>query len=459
MNKDNRDIGIPEEELEKLLSIPIKLHRKQTEFIRPLALRNLKFAKATLAELKEEIKEDLTSQRKDGQKGVDHAFRLIICNLVACCFERRALAIPGSNKAFNKGEPLQKMFLTKRAVDKVRNALIKHGFITLRKGNPIQETANLYLPTEKLSIRLIPLIYEVYEEYSSRTDLILFTEVKTKKTKNKDKYNNEINKIEDNNKDTEPKVKHIKRRRSDPIALPKDHSDLVALRRINEALAKCEYALKGPVRRIFSENDPMKGGRLYTRLQTLPDKRARIRINTLFDGEPVAEVDLSANHPRMLMALKGQQLPADFYDEIARATKTTREQVKFLLMKAVGARNRAISLKPSIDEKDWYKTDFILFPDQRKAIDEYIQEEYPDLYSCFYRELGVFLQGLEGNILLNAMTSLLDEDISSLPIHDALYVQARYVHQAKVALENAWMQELGVSFLPVMKVDKGTNPL
>jgi hypothetical protein len=167
--------------------------------------------------------------------------------------------------------------------------------------------------------------------------------------------------------------------------------------------------------------------------------------------EEKGRINLKVEHPPTPIEILAQPTPppGDFYDEVARATRTAREQVKFLLMKAVGAKNRAISLKPSIDEKDWYKTDFILSPDQRKIIDEFIEEAYPDLYSCFYRELGVFLQGLDGNILLNAMTSLLDEGIPSLPIHDALYVQARYVHQAKVALESAWMQELGVNFRPI----------
>jgi hypothetical protein len=452
LNQVITSVGIPQQEIEKLLQLPIKQDRKNAVFIRPMAIKNVGFARGVLQTLKEEMKGDLRSPRKDGQKAIDKAFRLIICNLVACCFERRPLAIPGSNDAYNKGKPLQKMFLTKRGVDKVREALITHEFITFKKGNSIQETSNLYLPTEKLSLRLIPLIYEVYEEYSEATDLILFTEVKEPKKGNNKKYNNKINKIKDNNNEGKD-IKSIKRRRSEPFSLLSDHPDLVALRRINEALSKCTYPLKGPIRRIFSDKDPMRGGRLYTRLQTLPDKRARIRINTLFNGEPVAEVDLSANHPRMLMALQGKELPAEFYDEVAAATKTTREQVKFLLMKAIGAADRRISLKLKFDEKDWFKTDFVLSKEQRSQIERYLEENYPDLFSSLYRELGIFLQGLEGSILLRAMLSLLDQGIPSLPIHDALYVQARNASQAKEALESAWMEEIGVEFRPVVKLD------
>ena len=47
-----------------------------------------------------------------------------------------------------------------------------------------------------------------------------------------------------------------------------------------------------------------------------------------------------------------------------------------------------------------------------------------------------------------------DWSIQSLPIHDAVYVQQRYVEQAKMALENAWMEVLDVSFKPFTKIDK-----
>jgi hypothetical protein len=439
--------------MEKLLSIPYKRGKKAAVFPRPLALKNVGFAKAALKAIQDELGARLKGSRKDGQKAISHAFRLIMCNLVACVFERRPLALAGANSAYNAGTPLHKMFLTKRAVDTVTRALIEQGYLTFKKGNQLLGITNTYKPTRALEEVLVTLVYEVVEEYTETTELIIFKEPKSKN--NKSKKNNKYQLI---NRDLEhigARDKHIKRRRSEDISLPEDHPDLVALRRINEALKGCTYALQSPVVRIFSEEDPMKGGRLYTRLQNLPDKRARIRINTLFNGEPVAEVDLSANHPRMLMALKGKELPADFYDEVASATKTTREQVKFLLMKAIGAKNRAVSLKPEVDQKDWFKTDFFLTPDQRISIDSYLEKSYPDLYESLYKGMGIFLQGLEGDILLKTMTNLLDQGIPSLPIHDAVYVQARYVEQARKAICEAWSECLDVSFGPMTKVDVG----
>jgi hypothetical protein len=244
------------------------------------------------------------------------------------------------------------------------------------------------------------------------------------------------------------------RRRSKSPELPLNHPDRAGLRRINEYLKDVTYALKAPVRRIYSNEDPMQGGRLYTHLQGLPDRRARVRINTLLNGKPVAEVDLSANHPRMLMALENQKLPENFYDEIAAKTKTNREQVKFLVTRAIGASNRRVLLKPDVVKKGWHKTDFVITPKQRTAIENAIEESCPLLYEKFYKGMGTYLQGLEGDILMKTMLSLIEQDIPSLPIHDAIYVQKRHVLKAKKALEIAWMEVLGVGFKPAIKIDE-----
>ena len=68
--------------------------------------------------------------------------------------------------------------------------------------------------------------------------------------------------------------------------------------------------------------------------------------------------------------------------------------------------------------------------------------------------IGTYLQGLEGDILMKTMLSLIEQDIPSLPIHDAIFVQKRHVSKAKRALEIAWMEVLGVEFKPAIKIDK-----
>jgi len=156
----------------------------------------------------------------------------------------------------------------------------------------------------------------------------------------------------------------------------------------------------------------------------------------------------------MILALQNKKLPANFYDDIAVKTKTTREQVKFLVTRAIGATGRKVNTrKLSPDDKKWLESDFVITKEERKTIEAAIQEISPDLFKHLYTGMGVYLQGLEGDILMQAMLNLIDQDIPSLPIHDAIYVQRRNKTQAKKALQKAWMNVLGVKFKPAIKID------
>ncbi|CAN1538461.1 hypothetical protein MCEORH2_01705 [Methylophilaceae bacterium] len=421
--------GIPLEELEALLALPYK---RGTCLPRPMTLNSLGFARGVISDIRAELDLKLKQGRRDAQAKVDNTFRLIMCNLVSCVFTRERLALPGTNSAYGTNTYYHKLFLTRRSVKAVVGAL-EGKYIKRKKGNTYKHQVDGYQPTPELELKLITLLYLTYETYNPLEPLVILkAEEET------------VGEIEE---------EHIMRIRSS-IELETTHStDDDALRRINAALNDATYALKGPVKRIYSHGDTMQGGRLYVRLQSLPDRRARIRINTLFNGMPIAEVDLSANHPRMLMALEGEQLSENFYDEIAEASATSRDKVKFLVMKMVGAKNRGISLVVKEDEKNWYKSKFKMTEAERRRIESVIEEKYPQLYPWLYKGRGIHMQALEGDILLEAMLTLLDQQILSLPMHDAIYVQQEHIAQAKAALENAWMHALGVSFRPYTKID------
>lgn len=60
-----------------------------------------------------------------------------------------------------------------------------------------------------------------------------------------------------------------------------------------------------------------------------------------------------------------------------------------------------------------------------------IANEYPKLY----KGNGIYLQGLECDILMKAMLDLIVKNVHSLPIHDAIYVQKIYQLKEKKTLE------------------------
>lgn len=429
-NKTQSALGIPKQEVDALLSLPYR----ETTLLRNLSFKNLQFAKKTLISLHKVLEEDLFHPRKDARKRIKIAYRLIMANLVACVFQRKELSVSGTAKSYLRKEYLGKRFLTKRAVNKVLIALEDNNLIIKTKGNPLSKEVNKYLPTKQLEKLCLPLIYSVVESYDERKLIVINPK---KETETERYYANTFN-IED----------------EQTLILPETHPDIVKLRRINEALQKATFAFKSPITRVYSNNDVIQGGRLYCAFQRLPDRRARIRINTLLNGLPCVEVDLSCNHPAMLMALNGLQIPRDWYSYVASKANCNRNKVKFLVTRMIGAEDRSIDLRPSTAKKNGIPITDIPSICDREQIEYVIADEFPQLNKSLCKGgIGVFLQNLEGEILLNAMDVLVNQGILSLPVHDSLCVQYIFEKEAKDAIEKSWMDILGVDFKPWIKVD------
>lgn len=429
-NKTQLVPGIPQVEMDALLSLPYR----ETTLLRNLSFKNLQFAKRTLISLHKVLEEDLFHPRKDARKRIKVAYRLIMANLVACVFQRKELSVSGTAKSYLKKEYLGKRFLTIRAVNKVLTALEANNLIVKTKGNPLSREVNKYLPTKQLEKLCLPLIYSVVESYDERKLIV----VNPKKEAETERYYANTFNIED----------------EQTLILHETHPDIVKLRRINEALQKATFAFKSPITRVYSNNDVLQGGRLYCAFQRLPDRRARIRINTLLNGLPCVEVDLSCNHPAMLMALNGLQIPRDWYSYVASKSNCNRNKVKFLVTRMIGAENRSIDLRPSTAKKNGIPMTDIPSICDREQIEYVIANEFPQLNQSLCKGgIGVFLQNLEGEILLNAMDELVNQGILSLPVHDSLCVQYIFEKEAKDAIEKSWMDVLGVDFKPWIKVD------
>ena len=92
--------------------------------------------------------------------------------------------------------------------------------------------------------------------------------------------------------------------------------------------------------------------------------------------------------------------------------------------------------------------DIYLPLDTFKRIKEEAQRTYPFL--TFDESLGVNLQSLEEQVMLQAMDGLLKLGVVSLPIHDGLLS----VNAAEQHLKDAWSEALGVSFAPYVTINR-----
>ena len=215
--------------------------------------------------------------------------------------------------------------------------------------------------------------------------------------------------------------------------LDDDHPDLRDMNAINEFLKGHQWACKGPVKLIYTSS-PFEGGRLYTPFQNLPDRRARIRINTLINEKPICEVDFNANHLRMNLAINAKKYAGDTpYEDICEiAGDIPRDMVKQFITVAMGAEEEtsarnALRLKGFSD---------IFFDKIHTAV----IKRYPKLK--LFNGWGVNLQSLEGQILKDVMVSGLKEGIVCLPVHDAIAVQQEHKDWAVEAMKYTWAVHL-----------------
>lgn len=208
------------------------------------------------------------------------------------------------------------------------------------------------------------------------------------------------------------------------------HPDKQKMYAINEELKAHKWACKGPVVLKYKHN-VFTGGRIYTPFQTLMAKKVPLRINTLIDGEPIAEVDFNASHIRMGLALfDGEDAGDDPYRRIADNAQTTRDRVKGYITIALSC-DSAKSAHSALIFKGYRGSEI-------ETLENATRRCYPSLR--LYDALGIHLQSLEGQILMYVMYQGVLEGKVVLPIHDAVAVKAQDAEWAAERMEAAWVQ-------------------
>ncbi len=197
--------------------------------------------------------------------------------------------------------------------------------------------------------------------------------------------------------------------------------------------------------KLLYKGDPFNEGRLYTPFQNLPDRVARVRINTLIDGQPIAEIDFNANHLRLQLAVLHEQDAGDRpYEDIGAASGINdRDSVKALITRAMGADDRDAAMNSCRTEG----ITNVMF----EALEAACAELYPDLQ--LFIGWTHQAQNLEGQILTKVMLQGVDEGIVCLPVHDAIAVPKQNQLSAVKAMMKAWTDAVGCDLKLRVKVD------
>ena len=211
------------------------------------------------------------------------------------------------------------------------------------------------------------------------------------------------------------------------------HPDMDDMIAINEFIKPHQWACKAPIRLVY-KHTPFQGGRLITPFQNLPDRHARIRINTLIDGQPICEVDFNANHLRLNLALFAKEYAGETpYEDICiESGVASRDMVKKFITVAMGASSEMAARNSLARER--------FTGDMFNRINAGVQKRYPKLQ--LFRGWGIFAQNLEGQILKDVLLEGIKEDIVCLPVHDAIAVQQQHQQWAKEVMLETWQAHL-----------------
>lgn len=222
--------------------------------------------------------------------------------------------------------------------------------------------------------------------------------------------------------------------------LTSDHPDIRAMNTINEFMQSHTWALKAPIELVYSK-DIMRGGRLYTPYQNLPSRKHHVRKNTLLDGKPLVEVDFSANHLRLALAIIAKEDAGETpYEDICELAggEIKRQQAKDYFTRAIGSKDRTEALGACLKER----INNHLF----ERLEAATQKRFPKLPlydgERFNGGLGVYLQSIEGAILKDVMQLGMLNGIPTIPVHDAIAVQATEAEWAKDAMSEVWIEHV-----------------
>jgi hypothetical protein len=196
---------------------------------------------------------------------------------------------------------------------------------------------------------------------------------------------------------------------------------------------------RNQVFRVFN-GDLGHGGRMYGHdVQQLP-KAWRARL--LIDGEPVAEPDYSAHHPRMLYALQGALLTGDpyvvdgFERDLGKIALNT-------LINALDGHSAMMAIAQEVERRDRDDPGYQGWPTasaRQRAHDliDTLKNRHPRIAACFHTGFGTRLQYLDSLMAERVLLALRKRGIAAIPVHDSFVVPERHASLTRETMQQSF---------------------
>lgn len=349
-----------------------------------------------------DLREALNILTSEATKSKDRAVREqhknclnhIINSLIVCIFRFEWLALPSNESNFIEGSHYQTLGFSRRRIVRCIDVLTEAGLLIsgrkgFRSGTTLSSKgkSSQFFASEVFIRKACELLYVEAGEFENTDNNSLY----------------QFKRFEE----------------EDLPSLSEYEHKVQIIRDYNHFMLGHSWAMKSPSHRSIKDFD-CRSGRIINMYQSLANRRIPIRTNTLLDGYEISEPDFSANHLRMAAYLLDHDLPADPYTEIAEEVRLSREQVKYLVTRCLGATK--LLQKGGIIVSSPKQRVSIPLAGAKAAIAAFI-DHYPWLVDVFFNDFGARLQYLEGEIGLGMLQWSVKEAIPLVAVHDAYAVR------------------------------------
>jgi hypothetical protein len=236
--------------------------------------------------------------------------------------------------------------------------------------------------------------------------------------------------------------------------------DILRQGMMQQQLTTAEGQTMGVCKRIFNQGSLKSGGRLYGRWQSLPEAE---RLNLLIDGEAVCEIDVKAMFLNICNAKFGSGIP--FTDDpylmipfVGTVNDPDRQanmrKLSKLLLSAYLSNGQKVDRFPKGSKKDPDSNNKKLsvrehfnLPKNAKAEDYFddILNTFPFLKMVTDTSYGLMF--IESEIMIKAMSELINIGIVTFPVHDCLMCKRTDENSVIEAIQSAMNDQLGTTIM------------
>jgi len=195
------------------------------------------------------------------------------------------------------------------------------------------------------------------------------------------------------------------------------------------------------LKRYFTRGSFKSGGRLFGGFWQQMKKVHR--ENLLIDGDEIVSLDYSQMSPKILYGYCGL-VPemGDCYH--IKGYEYCRKGIKKVFNAMTFSNEPMTRFPKGINSLFPVKTRF-------KDVSDAIENEHSGIGHMFYTGIGHYLQFLESQILVEVLLKLIDNGITALPVHDAVFVGWTHVYKSTQVMEQVFLDMTNVP--SVVKVE------